>query len=188
MSSAGKEIIGWWWLEAGGMMGEHPPMPLWGWCPWKPVAATLRWGHLTITNAPLMPVNDCWATVWHLGKKQNRKKNLTAFFFLWLFYWIFTRYLCVSPQVESVCAPQLQQHLASKEDRQIQQSCLPNKALLKLYATVSVLPRAQHCVEIRLHIDMPFHWMGIEKDRNMYLFISGYVCLTLCCRLVSSIV
>lgn len=95
MSSAGREIIGWRWLEAGWTTGEHPPIPLWGWCPWKPVVGTLRRGHSTITNAPLMPVNDRRVTVWFLGKR--KKKTLSPFFFLWLSYWIFfLQGICVS--------------------------------------------------------------------------------------------
>lgn len=138
MSSAGREIIGWRWLEAAGTTGEHPPIPLWGWCPWKPVVVALCWGHSTITDAPLMPVNDCWVTVWFLEKK---KKTLSPFFLsLTVLSDFFTRRLCVSPQVESVYSLQLQQHLAREEDRQIQRPRLPNKALLKLHATVRVLP------------------------------------------------
>ncbi len=137
MSSAGREIIGWRWLGAAGTTGEHPPIPLWGWCPWKPVVSTLCWGHSTITDAPLMPVNDRWVTVWFLQKKKN---SLSLFVSLTVLLDFFTRRLCVSPQVESVYSQQLQQHLAHEEDRQIQQPRLPNKALLKLHATVRVLP------------------------------------------------
>lgn len=137
MSSAGKEIICWRWLEDGGTTGEHPPIPLWGWCPWEPVVATLRWGHSMITDAPLLPVNDRWVTVLYQGKK---KTSLPFSFSDWLIGFFFTRCLCVSPQVESVYPPQLQQHSASEKNRQIRQPCLPNKALLKLQATVSILP------------------------------------------------
>lgn len=175
MSSVGREIIGWRWLEAGGTTGEHPPIPLWGCCPWKPAVATLRWGHSTVTDAPLMPTNERWVTVWVPGKKKNNSLSLFLSLTVLLdFFFFLTGRLCVSPQVESVYSPQLQQHLASEEDRQIGQPRLPNKALLKLHASVRVMPWVQHGVGI-MHcfiLTCPCIGQALEKiEEGQCLFV-----------------
>lgn len=158
MSSAGKEIIGWRWLEAAGMTGECPPIPLWGWCPWKPVVEALRRGHSTITNAPLMPVNDRWVTMWFVRK--GKKTSLSRPFFSFSFS--YKASVCLTRGREcSLTRAATTLALARRTDR-IWQPHLSNKALLKWHVIVRVLPSVQRCVESCA--STYWHALPLDKD------------------------
>lgn len=147
MSSTGRQIIGWRWLEERweNILPQHSGVGA-----WKPVVATSHRGHSTITETPLMSPNDCRVC-------GGRKKKSFAFLFDCLIGFFVQGISMSQPGGQSL----------------VGQPCLLHKALLRLHATVRVLPHVHnwnHCFILT--------WpRTAQEEENI---VKGYMCLCPC--------